>query len=829
MFVLAGELTAIPAKRIIKSVRQHDGSLLEVQLCGDEYFHYYTTADGVPVKQAPDGSYYYALWSGDSLQTGGILAHNEDGRDIQECKTLKANDYEDVRRNIHATWRQRSELRNRLRINRVNIRGKNAQRITARTAVTGEKKGLVILVDFSDVSHSSNTPQQTFNAMMNEVGYKGNGQYGSVHDYFYAQSYGKFSLNFDVVGPVTLSHNMAYYGADRGGEGNDVRPGEMVAEACKLADSQVNFADYDWDGDGIVEQVYVIYAGYGQASGASANTIWPHEWELESSDYGRVLQLDGVTVNTYACGAELCGTSGKILDGIGTTCHEFSHCMGLPDFYDTQGSGNFGMDSWSLMDYGCYNNDGNTPAGYTSYEKMFCGWLDPVVLDAPCRITDMRALSESSEAYIIYNDANKNEYYLLENRQQTGWDSKGYGHGMLVLHVDYDPTVWMNNEVNNTASHQRMTIIPADNALTGSLTGLAGDPFPGRAGNTRLTDTSVPAATLYNLNTTGTRRMSKPIENITETDGKIAFDFMGGIVVPVPEVLPPVYDTNTVGFTARWRAVGGADSYMLQLMAYGSADVQQQTVITDDFGRFVTSSLGNIDIASKLDEYMSHSGWTGYKVFTSSRGVKLGTASAQGYLTTPLLSGTGSADITVTLKALSYSTSKATELTVQLLDTDGKTVDEQTCTTSTEQATEYAFTFKEVVGDYKIRIAPQARIYLSGFAVENGQEATITDITGIRETQYTFTNLTGTLFCYRVKAVANGSSSAWSEAMSVDLATGISDASTDASLFADDMVEVYTLGGVKVKNTLFACWADGLSRGTYILKGIKTVRKVQVR
>lgn len=822
-----GELSAIPAKRLIRSICQNDGTVLFIQLCGDENFHYYITSDGIPVKQAADGFYYYAVWAGDSLQAGTMLAHDEKNRSMEERSFLNGKGGE-VKHNIHTAWRQRSVQRNRLRTNRMAARSRNTRNVNGRTAIIGEKKGLVILVNFSDITHSSAAPQQTFNAMMNEVGYKGNGQYGSVHDYFYAQSYGQFSLNFDVVGPVTLSHNMAYYGADSGGEGNDIRPGQMVAEACKLADSRVNFADYDWDGDGTVEQVYVIYAGYGQASGASANTIWPHEWELRSSDYGQVLQLDGVTINTYACGSELSGTSGKVIDGIGTTCHEFSHCMGLPDFYDTEGSGNFGMDCWSLMDYGCYNDNGNTPAGYTSYERMYCGWLEPIVLDAPCQIAGMKAISESKEAYIIYNDANKDEYYLLENRQQTGWDSEGNGHGMLVLHVDYDPTVWMYNEVNNTASHQRMTIIPADNSLASSLSSLAGDPFPGRTGNKQLTDTSTPAATLYNLNADRRKFMGKPIENITETNGLISFDFMGGVVVPVPEVMAPVYDTNVGGFTAYWKAVEGAESYTLQLTAYAPGESQPQTVLTDDFSRFVTASLGTVDIASKLNEYTTAPGWTGYKVFTSSRGVKLGTANAQGYLTTPLLDAVAGTDITVKVEALSYAVSTPTTLSVQLADASGNIIQEQECTASTEQAMTYEFTFKGIPGNYKIRLAPRARIYLSSFAVEAGQAATVTEISGIKENHYAFTDLAGTLFSYRVRTVVGGNQSAWSESMSVDLATGIDETVSENAWLPGDDVEVYTLGGIQVKRVPFARWRNGLPRGVYIVKGAKASRKMQV-
>ena len=193
---------------------------------------------------------------------------------------------------------------------------------------------------------------------------------------------------------------MAYYG-ENNSNGDDKRAATMVAEACRLADKDVDFARYDWDGDNEVDQVYVIYAGYSEASGAPPSTVWPHEWDLESAtsirDGDGAFELDGTVINTYACSNELQGTRGSRISGIGTACHEFSHCLGLPDMYDTTGKA-FGMDCWDLLDYGCYNNDEYTPAPFTSYERMFCGWLEPSVLTEPVRVVGMPALTSSPSA-----------------------------------------------------------------------------------------------------------------------------------------------------------------------------------------------------------------------------------------------------------------------------------------------------------------------------------------------------------------------------------------------------------------------------------------------
>ena len=194
---------------------------------------------------------------------------------------------------------------------------------------------------------------------LNKPGYSDNGATGSARDYYYDNSNGVFEPIFDVYGPIKLSQNMAYYGANDS-SGNDKNPEQAVKEACQAIDNIVDFSNYDLDGDGEVDLVYMVYAGKGEADGGSSNTIWPHQWNLSSA--GVNLILDGKTVDRYACGSELNG-SGSI-DGLGTICHEFGHAMGLPDFYDTDydtnGQGRTLLD-YSLMDSGSYNNDGWTP------------------------------------------------------------------------------------------------------------------------------------------------------------------------------------------------------------------------------------------------------------------------------------------------------------------------------------------------------------------------------------------------------------------------------------------------------------------------------------
>ncbi|MBO7068459.1 MAG: M6 family metalloprotease domain-containing protein [Bacteroidaceae bacterium] len=536
-FLLSLRVGAVPAKRQRITLTLADGSKLPTTFFGDENFHFYATGDG----------------------RAFLLNEKREVREVN-AQTLRS------------LWRERLRERNEHRQKRSDARDRAAV-----NPVSGNKRGLVILVNFSDRKMIYEPAE--YQDFFNKEGYSGFGMCGSVHDYFYAQSYGVFNLTFDVVGPVTVSKGYAYYGKNaEGEEGRDLHPAEMVIEAINLADSLVNYSDYDWDGDGYVDQVFVMYAGYNEAQDAEQTSlIWPHEWTLSSASWcgdgnGRQ-RKDGVIINTYACSSELRDSVGTDLDGIGTACHEFSHCLGLPDMYDTDktdGIG-FGMDMWSLMDAGSYGGkdyDGTTPTGYTSYERMFCGWLAPEKLTDPCMIRDMAALSEEPKAYILYNDGYRNEYYLLENRQNTGWDTYLPGHGMLVLHVDYDSYAWDNNAVNDVNSHPRLTIIPADNQFQTekypTISDLAGDPYPGTSGNTALTDYTTPAALLYHNNMMGQKSMGRPITDITENNGRISFTFDGGFLVGIPEALEPEDVTDT-GFTAKWTQVEDADFYQISL------------------------------------------------------------------------------------------------------------------------------------------------------------------------------------------------------------------------------------------------------------------------
>ena len=486
---------ALPAKRgQWQALTLPDGSKVQAQLKGDEHIHYWMAADGRTFTLSSESD--YAL-----LSDRQVLEQKRQQRLARRQNVLKAAP-------------------------------RKAGEFGRPTSYKGSKKGIIILVESSSQTfREANTPE-VFMDMTNKVGYTDRyGSIGSVHDYFYSQSNGQFDLTFDVLGPVTVSKEMKYYAGSDGTENAH----EMIIEACKLVNEQVKWSDYDWNDDGYVDQVYVMYAGKGQADGGDEHTIWPHQYELSSAlspdGYrpGSPLKLQDMKIDTYACGPELNGSSKR--NGIGTICHEFTHCLGLPDFYDTrenirEDEENYGMYTWSLMDYGCYNGDGYIPCNYTGYERWFCGWIEPKELSADTLVTDMKSLADYGDVFIIYNQAHRDEYLMLQNVQPKGWDAEAYGNGLLVMHVDYDYWYWSGNVVNNASDHQRCTVIPADNNFNTYFDNdISGDLYPTRRNKT-LSNTSTPAALFYNKNTDGTYNANIALKDITQNaDGTIAFNF----------------------------------------------------------------------------------------------------------------------------------------------------------------------------------------------------------------------------------------------------------------------------------------------------------------
>lgn len=501
IFILLVSITMTAARADIakpglwKEITLTDGTVVMAQLRGDEFVHFW---------QTPEGMMY----------------------------TLEYGRYTPI---------SAEQLERRISIRRTEFMNSGAKTPIRRlspysarkSALKGKKKGIIILVEFADKKFSMSNPQQYYYDMANIAGYDNGNQKGSIHDYFRDQSAGLFLLNFDIVGPVTMSNGYAYYGKDSDdGQRTDVNVGAMVCNAIVQAGKSVNWSDYDWDGDGQVEQVYIIYAGGGQATGGGDDTIWPHKWSVSSHQQSgyKPIVVDGIVIDTYACSNEL---QGSRVQGIGTICHEFSHCLGFPDMYDTTANSgatntNYGMGTWDLMCSGSHNQNGYCPPGYSSWEKMTAGWLEPTELTGNMVLDNIESQSNNGQAFIVYNKGNANEYFMIENRQQKGWDRSIAGSGLMILHVDYDATIFNQYNAPNTNKdgindHQRLTIFCADNSQTNESE--ATDLYP-NLGNDMLSNYTTPAATVYNQNNDGSYLMNIKISEIKQNgDGTMSFVF----------------------------------------------------------------------------------------------------------------------------------------------------------------------------------------------------------------------------------------------------------------------------------------------------------------
>ncbi len=370
---------------------------------------------------------------------------------------------------------------------------------------TGTPRAVVILAQYPDWKFTVANPRASFDQYLNRtdghpvnLGTYENLNYGSVKQYFMAQSDSAFAPQFDIYGPVTLPNNLAYYGGTND-YGSDEKYTQLLIDACKAMDDSLDFTPYDQDGDGNIDLVYVIYAGYGQSNGAPANTMWPKSFGGFTST-----KFDGKGVNRGGISNELNGNQGafgyqftptdstknfatavKQINGIGLFCHEFSHCLGLPDFYPAHTQGvydNQGMEDWSLMDDGEYVSYGNCPTGYTVWEREAFGWdtIKPITAAGQYKLTN----AKGQRAVKVVNPTNSNEYYVLELFEDKGWNQRVARYvsskeninynpttsGLLLYHVNYDATAFSlaSNSVNDVVGKSRMTVIPADGLLQSS-------------------------------------------------------------------------------------------------------------------------------------------------------------------------------------------------------------------------------------------------------------------------------------------------------------------------------------------------------------------------
>lgn len=565
LLILAGLLTATAINAVkvnpaAVTITQRDGTTLTVQGHGDEDFCYYVSADGTLLFQEGTDFFVAQVNAEGTLSPTTLLAHEASMRSQAERQAVQSQD-----RGLF--YSRMPELQKANRIKR--------EPMAANSTLfpsTGSPKAVVILVEFSDSTFTLSDPKATFTKYLtaqelfsSETDPEMYNNYGSVLLYFTDMSQSQFTPKFDIYGPVRLNQSLKYYGA---GSSSSENMSGLLSDACSAVDDEVDFTQYDSNGDGYIDLVYVIYAGYAQSeSGNSTDCIWPKSGTTTVSK-----QFDGKSIKRYGVSNELAGTpksSSKHIYGIGVFCHEFCHCLGLPDLYPASGSTaeqliSHNMEYWSLMDAGEYTYNGYRPTAMTAWERERLGWFTIDTLSAAANVT-LTPLANGGKAYRILNDndATGHEYYIVENVQKQGWNKSLFGHGMMVTHVDYDDSQFAlgGTRVNGTATHPRMHVLAADGMMvpayylgstikassdetvkqwnadfvnkydgqkfTASLykAEAAGDMFPGTSSVTQLTDTSAPA---YAFNYNG--NFNKPITEIQENSetGTVSFKFMGG-------------------------------------------------------------------------------------------------------------------------------------------------------------------------------------------------------------------------------------------------------------------------------------------------------------
>lgn len=550
-FALMGIASGFAAKAhtALTTITQSDGSQLTIRLHGDEHFSWYSTADNVLLVQVGNNYYVAQVEEDGTLKATPQLAHNAGERGTVEEQVINNQNKEKFLNSLNAEPQALA---------------KPIGTVTpAYFPHTGSPKALVILVEFQDVKFKTSDPVATFTHYLkgadgeeapeanNAYVTKGMVNYGSVSQYFKDMSQGQFKPQFDIVGPVTVSKNSAYYGGNTGR--TDANFAKMIAEACKGVSDKVNFADYDLNNDGYVDLVYVIYAGYSESiNGNSSDCLWPKSGTNAFYEPGtnNLLKLNGKRICRYGINNELNGTpknwiEGKpLLNGIGPFCHEFSHTMGLPDLYptvETSRVDNQNPEYWDLMDGGEYTYSGYFPTPYSPWEMEVMGWTTPVELGDEAKQVNLNSYASDRTTYKI--NGKNDEYLLIQNIQTDGWwrgITKAYNTGMLVWRIDYPyTTVSLDNRLNNEIGKPNVMIVPADGYVISAYNvtdddeskakykaSLKADPFPGA--------NNVPELLSVKLNKS---TLKKPFYNIKETNGVITFDYLKDYATGIDQTL----------------------------------------------------------------------------------------------------------------------------------------------------------------------------------------------------------------------------------------------------------------------------------------------------
>lgn len=583
-FLLAGllslgimESSAVSAYPGLMNVRQADGSELLIRRIGDEYCNIVVTSDGYPLAyNAKTLNYEYATFVNGSLKGSGIEAASPERRNTAAANYLASVNPEKEMTAFEDNWkaaRAKSAPDNE-------PRSGSPKRVMSISDVptTGRHDVLVILVDFENVRFSDNKgtpdPQAYYERFFHEKGFSEYGATGSAHDFYYDGSCGRYDPQFRVFGPVALKGTHSDYA----GSGGTMNTYKLIEEAVRLVDVQydVDFKDFDTDGDGKVDNVYCLYAGYGQADSGISDAIWPHASELHNRK--AEFEVDGVLFDRYTVSQQVNGQTHEPV-GIGTFVHEFGHVLGFADHYNTAANGMVNpvnnVGEWDVMAAGSYNNNQNTPPTFSAFERYSLGWNEPKELNPKlAEEIEMSPYIESGECYRVTVKPDDKEYFLIENRQKKGWDSYLPGHGILVWHIEESQSVWDSNRVNVDNNHQMVDIVEASGMLT--TTGASSDSFPGSENVVSYAFTGWDGIPSFGFDW---------VEE--DKNGNCRFLLSGtGYVIPSPEL--DVSDIMGTSASLHIDKRGPAESYEITLLKDGDK-VMSETVY--DAGAFPLNGL----------------------------------------------------------------------------------------------------------------------------------------------------------------------------------------------------------------------------------------------
>lgn len=827
---------------------QPDGSSIYVYLQGDEFAHIMTTVDGYALLEDKEGFLRYATLDKEgvlSIQNSPI-AHDIEKRTVNEVNFTNNMDKVDFDVFYQKAKSRQQSLPN-TRVSDTKI---------GNFPTHGQVRALVILAQYIDKQFTLST--EFHESLLNERGFFLEGHIGSVKDYFIDQSYEAFEPIFDVVGPVQLSNEIAYYGTNTMW-GSDSNAAGMIEEACVLAYNSfgVNFAKYDNDNDGVVDMVYVIYAGYGENAGASVNTIWPHKWQLSLA--GINLELNGKKIDAYACSQELSGNRGATTNGIGTFCHEFSHVLGLPDLYNTVNSYNYTLGDYDLMAQGGHNNDGAVPCAYSAFERYSLGWMGLQEIDEPNENMVLPHIIDSNIAYKLTTE-NEDEYFVLENRQQNGWDQYIPGSGMMITHIDYKAHHWRQNTVNDDSEHHHVRLVCADGF--GNRLDAEDDLFPNSVGNNCFTDISSPSSKNWDGKTT-----DKWVTDIKNENGLVTFNFMANFI-EIPQ-RPTINTISQSSAIASWQEVPNAESYLLILNKLNEKNI----VLSENFSKMTGGSLsiiGRLDISNRLNLYTQAPGWSGQNLYEAAGYCCMARheLSNATHITTPSLDLTDYNGVfTVYVKLISLYDSQTISATA------GNDVLKKVINTSTEYV---VFLFENGTSSTNIQlsIVDGTRIFLDEIIVVSGDDtsqysnrwivtypketrsATTTEQwnnyyrdkikeESVTQPTYLIDGLEeGLIYSYTVKAIASGKESKPSDEVIINLSsTNIQQIETQDWLRVDgsvvtiisaigECIEIFNMDGTKLSHNIATSIQTHFTinePGIYIIRRSNDIAKVSIQ